>query len=310
MQQFVDYGLWVQQECVGSLERQNVVAVRREGATFRVVLEDGEEFLARRVVLATGLSGFDYLPAPLAALPAARRTHTVNVAGFDRFAGRSVAVVGGGQSALEAAALLLEAGACPTLIVRDEEISWMSAVARERSLWRRIRSPLSGLGSGPKAWFLSNVPGAVHCLPERLRVEIVAKHLPPEGAWWLRDRVDGQVETLTSTALADAREEGDACVLTLASNGDRVERRFDHIIAGTGFRVDVDRIGFLDWRVREAIRRVQGSPRLNQRFETSVEGLHVIGPASALCFGPLFRFVAGARYTVRTLTRHFGAQRA
>ena len=53
--------------------------------------------------------------------------------------------------------------------------------------------------------------------------------------------------------------------------------------------------------------RIKGSPRLNRRFETSVERFHVIGPASALSFGPLFRFVVGAHYTVRILTPHFAA---
>ena len=106
IQQFVDYGLWVQKRCVTSLERQNVVAIRQEGSAFHLTLADGETFLARRVVLATGLSGFDYLPQPFAALPSALCTHTANVTGFTGFAGQSVAVIGGGQSALEAAALL------------------------------------------------------------------------------------------------------------------------------------------------------------------------------------------------------------
>jgi hypothetical protein len=307
IRQFVDYGLWVQQRCVTSLERQNVVAIRREGSAFHLTLADGETLLARRVVLATGLSGFHYLPQPFAALPSALCTHTVNVTGFTGFAGQSVAVIGGGQSALEAAALLREAGANPTLIVREDEISWMTALPRRRSLWRRVRSPLSGLASGPKAWFLTNVPGAVHYLPNSLRTLIVAKLLPPEGAWWLRDRVDGKAETLTATSVADAREDAGACVLTLSANGNRLERRFDHVIAGTGFKVDVDRLGLLDAGLRQAIRRIMGSPRLNRRFETSVERFHVIGPASALSFGPLFRFVVGAHYTVRTLTRHFAA---
>jgi hypothetical protein len=307
IQQFVDYGLWVQQRCVTSLERKNVVAIRQEASAFHLTLADGETLLAGRVVLATGLSGFDHLPRPFADLPSALCTHTVNVSGFTGFAGQSVAVIGGGQSALEAAALLCEAGATPTLIVREDEVSWMTALSRQRSLWRRIRSPVSGLASGPKAWLLTKVPGAVHYLPNRLRTLIVAKHLPPEGAWWLRDRVDGKAETLTATSVADAREDAGACVLTLSANGNRLQRRFDHVIAGTGFKVDVDRLGFLDAGLRQAIRRIMGSPRLNRRFETSVKRLHVIGPASALSFGPLFRFVVGAHYTVRTLARHFAA---
>ena len=183
----------------------------------------------------------------------------------------------------------------------------MTALPRQRSLWRRIRSPLSSLASGPKAWFLSNVPGALHRLPYRLRSRVIAGYLPPEGAWWLRDRVLGKVETLTGTSVANAREHGGVCVLNLFDRGNRWERRFDHVIAGTGFKFDVDRLGLLDARLRQAIECILGSPRLNRRFETTVERFHVMGPASAVSFGPLFRFVAGAHYTVRTLTRYFAA---
>ena len=122
-----------------------------------------------------------------------------------------------------------------------------------------------------------------------------------------RDRVDGKVETLTATSVADAREHAGLCALTLSANGNRLECRFDHVIAGTGFKVDVDRFGLLDAGLRQAIDRIKGSPRLNRLFETSVERFHVIGPASAMSFGPLFRFVVGAHYTVRVLTPHFAA---
>jgi len=309
MQQFVDYGLWAQQQCVAGLERQNVVAIRREDVGFHLTLADGEALLAHRVVIATGLSRFDHLPEIFAALPPALRTHTTHIARFDGFAGKSVAVVGGGQSALEAAALLREAGANPTLVVREPDINWMTAVRRQRTLWRRVRSPLSGLGSGPKAWFLTNVPGAVHHLPDAMLSHFVRNHLPPEGAWWLRNRVDGKVETLKSTKVAAAAEEGGACMLTLSTNGTSAQRRFDHVIAGTGFRVDVDRLDFLDGALRGTIQHQAGSPKLNRHFQTSVDRLHIVGPASAMSFGPLFRFVVGAQHSARTLTRHFGGRR-
>jgi cation diffusion facilitator CzcD-associated flavoprotein CzcO len=305
MEQFAEYGLWVQQRCVAGLEQQDVVAIRDDGGVFHLTLADGETLRAHRVVLATGLSRFDHLPERFAALPRELCTHSTHVAGFAAFAGKSVAVIGGGQSALEAAALLREAGAQPTLMVREPEIRWMRAVPRERSLWRRLRSPLSGLGSGPTAWFLTNVPGAVRRMPAGLRTRFVARHLPPEGAWWLRDRVDARVETLLATVVTDARATGNGCKLELLSDGRAVERSFDHIVAGTGFRVDVDRLDYLDQGLRQRIARIEGAPRLDVRFETTVPGLHVIGPASAMSFGPLFRFVVGADHSARTLARYF-----
>ena len=310
MQQFTDYGLWVQQQCVPQLEQRDVAHIRKDGAHFHLTLEDGETLRAARVVLATGLACFDSLPEPFASLPAELCTHTTHVKSFTGFAGKAVAVIGAGQSALEAAALLHEAGARPTLIAREERLRWMNRVPRERPLIQRLRSPLSGLGSGPRAWLLTHVPGAVHHLPDDMRTRFVSNHLPAEGAWWLRARVEGRVEVLTQVGVTSARADGGAdgagCVLGLS---DGTQRRFDHVLAGTGFRVDMDRVAFLDPALRGQIARIMGSPRLDAHFETSVEGLHVIGPASAMSFGPLFRFVVGAPHAARTVAGHCQANR-
>ena len=56
--------------------------------------------------------------------------------------------------------------------------------------------------------------------------------------------------------------------------------------------------------------RTDRAPTLSMRFESSVKGLYFIGPMSAMSFGPLFRFVAGANFTARTLARHLGSPSA
>ena len=55
---------------------------------------------------------------------------------------------------------------------------------------------------------------------------------------------------------------------------------------------------------------MSGLPILSRHFETSVPGLYVVGPASAFSFGPMFRFVLGARFTARRLARHFAGASA
>ena len=80
------------------------------------------------------------------------------------------------------------------------------------------------------------------------------------------------------------------------------------MIAGSGYDINVDRLSFIDPKLRTAIGRVQRSPRLNSRFESSVPGLHFVGPTSAMSFGPLFRFVVGADYTARVVSAHLGSQ--
>ncbi|MGO8968011.1 MAG: NAD(P)-binding domain-containing protein [Myxococcaceae bacterium] len=303
---FADYGQWFQQNNVSWVEPVDVVSVRQEGDGFALKLADEAQLVASNVVLATGLSGFADMPSALGTLPSGLCTHTANVTSFESFRGQAVAVVGGGQSALEAVALLHEAGARPQLLVRDEAVHWHTQVKQERSLWRRIRSPITGLGTGPKAWALTKFPGGMHRLPGLWRTQFVRSHLGAEGAWWLRDRVENIVPIHCSTSVVTAAEQGSRVALRVRQDRTGSERRIevDHVIAGTGFVVDVERMCLLEPRLRARIQRLEAAPRLNSAFESSVPGLHMIGPTSAMSFGPLYRFVVGAEYAAETVAMH------
>jgi hypothetical protein len=302
---FAAYGLWFQEKIVPWVEPVDIQNVSKNGSGFEVTLANGESFGAAHVVLATGLSYFAHVPPILASLPSALVAHTSVVPEFRSFSGKSVAVAGGGQSALEAAALLHEAGARPQLLVRDDRIRWMRRVSPDRGLWRRLRSPISELGAGPKAWLLTRSPGATHRMPAIWRTRFVKRHLPPEGAWWLRERVEGRVPIHLATAILDARETGGAGELRLGvKNGGDRRIKVDHVIAGTGYEIDVSRLSILDPALRRTIETQALAPKLNAKFEASVPGLRFIGPASAMSFGPLFRFVVGAEYTAQTVSAH------
>ena len=86
-------------------------------------------------------------------------------------------------------------------------------------------------------------------------------------------------------------------------DGDR-EIVSDHVIAGTGYEVDVDRIPFLDPALCSSITRIERAPRLSRSFESSVPGLYFIGPSAAFSFGPLLRFACGAEFAAPRLARH------
>jgi hypothetical protein len=300
---FAQYGQWFQEQKVPWLEPVDVVHVDSNARGFVLALEDGEKLVASQVVIATGLSRFAHIPKGLKSLSSEWLTHTANIDTFSAWKGRRVAVIGAGQSALEAAALLHEAGALPQLIVRDGAISWQHRVSRDRNLWRRLRSPISGLGTGPKAWGLAHFPGVMHRLPGTMRMPFIARYLPPEGAWWLRDRVEGLVSVQVNTTIASAAEKGGQVLLKLHhSDGGESDLVVDHVVAGSGYVIDVDRLDFLDQKLRLAIRRLGSAPRLSSSFETSIPGLRFIGPASVTSFGPLFRFVAGTEYSARTVS--------
>jgi len=301
---FAAYGHWFQQKVISCVEPANVLLVRLCSNGFELALEDGRSVVARHLVIATGLSYFAHVPSTFGSLPNSLITHTGNVSEFAAFKGRDIAVIGAGQSALEAAALLQEAGARPQLLIREESILWQTRVRRERTLWRRLRSPISSLGTGPKAWVLTHFPPSMHYVPAMLRVPFVRSHLPPEGAWWLRERVEHVVPVHRGTSVISARERSGGVVLQLEKDGTQRELAVDHVIAGTGYHIDVERLDFLETAVRVRIKQVDHAPKLSSKFESSVSGLYFVGPLSSMSFGPLFRFVVGAEYTAPTLAAH------
>jgi hypothetical protein len=82
----------------------------------------------------------------------------------------------------------------------------------------------------------------------------------------------------------------------------------DHLIAGTGFRVALSKLKWLNEDLVSAIRTVEDTPVLSRNFECTVPGLYFVGLASANSFGPLTRFACGAEFTARRLTRHLTAR--
>jgi cation diffusion facilitator CzcD-associated flavoprotein CzcO len=307
---FAAYGLWFQQENVPWVEPIDVALLDRQAEGFAITLANAERFVADHVVIATGLSGFAHVPPEIAMLPPGLATHTSGIASFAAFKGREVAVIGAGQSALEAAALLLEAGALPQLLVREDSILWQTRVSLKRGLWRRLRSPISGLGTGPKAWGLTHFPGMMHRVPAKWRTSFVKNHLPAEGAWWLRERVEKRLPVHFGASIINAREASGQVLLKLrcAKDGSGRQLVVDHIVAGSGYDIDVERLEFIHPKLRGVIERLERAPKLNASFETSVSGLYFIGPASAMSFGPLFRFVVGAEYTVRIVSAQLAAR--
>jgi thioredoxin reductase len=310
MSNFAAYGRWFQENQVPWIEPVDVLHVSHERGKFAISLSNGEHLIAEQVIVATGLAYFANVPRALSAVSPSRVTHTSQISTFSTFKGRRLAVLGAGQSALEAAVLLHEAEAEPTLLVREDSISWHSRVQRKRNLWRRLRSPITGLGTGPKAWALTRFPRALHRMPDSFRTRFVKTHLPAEGAWWLRERFDNKVPVQLGTEVIEARDTCCGVALTVRDAKQQSTRQMtvDHVVAGSGYTVDVDRLKFLDEALREKIGRLDRSPKLNATFESSVPGLRFVGATSAMSFGPLFRFVVGADYTAKTISKHLSSR--
>jgi len=304
---FAQYGEWFQKSLVPDLDARPVVSCEADSDGFRLRIEGGETVTAKSVVVSSGYMASARIPAPVAGLPPELVSHSSRHSSFESFCGKDVIVIGAGQSALESAALLREAGARPCLVARRREIVW-SAPEAEPTLLQRLRRPTTALGAGWKMVFYEHPSLAFHHLPLSLRRRTVDTALGPVGAWWLRERVIDQAPLLLGWRLGDARAESGSVVLRIERDDETMELRASHLIAATGYRVGPASFPFLSPALKRAIRWQFGSPVLSRHFESSVPGLHFIGLASAYSFGPVMRFVAGAPVTVRRLCGYLAAR--
>ena len=308
---FIGYGLAFQSRLVPNVEEAQVLAIERRNAGFQLRLGSAEVVQARRVIVAVGLTYFENLPPIVRGLPSEYVSHSSHHADLSVFRGQDVTVLGGGQSALETAALLTESGADTRVLVRRPAVAWNPMPsAGQRSLPQRIRRPMSGLGPGLRTFFYAEMPMVFRRLPQETRVQAVRSALGPAGAWWLRQRLEGRVPIMGGRALSHAQVIGDRVRLQVEeADGAETEFLTDHVIAATGYRVNLESVPFLDAALLTQVRRVRHGPALSATFESSVPGLHFVGQAAAETFGPVMRFVYGTDFTSRRLTKHILGER-
>jgi len=298
---FIDYCRWFQQRAVGDVDNVVVDRLSKAPDGFRLELADGRVETARRVVLATGIAPFPHVPGFARDIPAAFCRHTMVLGDPAAFAGRDVAVVGAGQSALESAALLHEAGARVELLARGP-VRWADRRLHDHTGFaRHLFYPPADVGPVGINWVVT-FPRFVRRLPGDFRKALGIRAVRPSGAKWLRPRVEGRITLTPFTGVTGAEPAGDRLVVSLS---DGSKRSVDHLVLGTGYRPDISRIAYLDDDLRATLARDgRGYPRLDRWFQSSVPGLYFAGALGLGTFGPLCNFVAGARVAARQIGRH------
>jgi thioredoxin reductase len=301
---FTQYGLAFKERMASELEDKLVVSIDRLPDGYLVRLDDGETLKARQVVIAVGITHFEHVPENLAHLPAEMLSHSSQHVGLESFQGRKVVVIGGGSSALDLAGLLHQAGVDVQLVSRRKELKFHTKPnGKLRSWWQQMRHPQSGLGPGLRSRFFANAPWAFHYLPERLRLELVRRTLGPSGGWFSRDMVIGRVPLLLGHTIERAEMQNGMIQLHLRGEGGERTIMADHVIAATGYKVQIERLTFLSKNIRSKLKAVDGTPVLSSNFESSVPGLYFVGIAAANSFGPVMRFAYGAGFAAKHLTR-------
>jgi FAD-dependent urate hydroxylase len=299
LQTFLQYGAWFKERTSADVEERLVTEIARRNGDFAITFADGDTRTARAVVVAAGIKPFAVRAPEFAALPDELVSHSVDHSDLSRFRGQKVIVIGGGQSAVESAALLHEEGATVELLVRAEQLNWLtrSGLLHKKPLGRALYAP-TDVGPAGVSWLIA-APGAFRLLPRRIQDPLGQRSIRAAASAWLVSRVEGvtirEGQRVTSARAADGRVE-----LTL-DDGTGVTG--DHLLLGTGYRVDIARYPFFASAMLAQVERVNGYPRLRRGFETSVPGLFILGAPGAWSFGPLFRFVAGTRYAATVLAR-------
>lgn len=302
LETFIDYGRAFGDRFSPNLEETTIHSLRQHAEGFAFCLENGTTVRAGRIVAATGIGHFRYIPPPLSALTAKLVSHSYDHRDLGRFAGRRVAVIGGGASAIDMAALLKRQECDVTLICRREKLVFANPPPSKRSLWQRIRHPRSGIGPGLKSRLCTDAPLLFHLMPDAFREEVVRRHLGPAAGWSMRQMFVDHVPALCGCEVVGASAVDQGVRLELRRpNGETAWVHADHVIAATGYRVDIRRLDYMDRTLVAQLAHVNQSPMLSMRFESSVKGLFLIGPISANSFGPMMRFAFGAGFAARRL---------
>jgi cation diffusion facilitator CzcD-associated flavoprotein CzcO len=305
LQTFVDYGLWFQQRAVPDVDETYVSSIERQDGRFLITLEDGREVESHAVVMAIGVYYYANRPAQFTGLPADLVSHSSDHRDFGRFKGRDVVVIGGGQSGIEYAALLHEAGAAVQVVSR-RSIKWLEPDrSGARSTLERILAPDASIAPGWTNWVWDQMPWLFYRFPQRWKDSYNAIYHSGAAAW-LQGRVIGKVtlrEGRTVAKLEVAHGKLDATI----SDGAKVSAH--HIVLATGYTVDLTKLTMIDPSLRAEIKTDRAIPSLSHWFESSVPGLYFVGLTSLRAFGPLYRFVAGCGAAARRVAASVARER-
>jgi thioredoxin reductase len=288
---FLAYADWFRGAKGIEVHRARVRDLHRSGGLLEATLEDGRRVRAAAVVAAPGVEPFTRLPGWVeSALPPERYSHTARVVQPDLLAGARVLIVGGRQSAFETAALLAESGAERVDVVHRHDPPRFAAAD-----WSFV-DPLMEATLTTPGWFRS-LP-----TPER---EAIGRRFWAEGRLklepWLTPRLARpQVRRWANETVASAGELKGGAIAAKLSGGGLLH--VDHVILATGYEADFAKVPYLAG-VLDQVQIADGSPVLDERFQTSVPGLFITGFAATRDFGPFFGFVRASTVAAEIIAR-------
>jgi cation diffusion facilitator CzcD-associated flavoprotein CzcO len=231
---WADYLSWFQQATGTNVRyRTRLLEIEPAGDLWRLQLEsEGERrtLTTRKLILANGYAGAGgpNLPGFMRALPARVLTHTAQPFDFTTLAGKVVGVVGAGSSAFDAAAAALESGAKAVHLFSRRAYVDYPAVAPPSPV-----QPPVDRGHASVVELAYELPDVVRWRNHLLRENRVAS-VPLDS-----------IQRAVAFKNFYLHLNSPWSEVTVGSNGKVIAkvagktRRFDHVIAATGYRIDL-----------------------------------------------------------------------
>ncbi|MCM3630000.1 NAD(P)-binding domain-containing protein [Paenibacillus glycanilyticus] len=286
---FVRYAFWFAERAGIQFTTELVRNLSHNGQYYTITAESGDKVEAKNVVIATGVKDFQYIPSLYSDLPRSHVSHTLGITSFDKFRGKDVIVVGSGQSAWEAAALLHQARSKVKLLYRKKKHVYG--------------------GSRVAELILIKTGDIFYKLPRPLKKLLrTAGSVTVPIAHFLKPLVEEKVPRFANRTINQVSVVNNKVQLKL-TNGEEIYA--DYVIVASGFKIHLDKLTFVEDLLKNQIVREEESaafPKLNQNFESNLKGLFFAGPLSAHSHGPTFRFILGLDKASKTIIRSITTQ--
>jgi hypothetical protein len=164
---------------------------------------------------------------------------------------------------------------------------------------------MTGIGPGWKLFWCTNAPLIFRKMPQEFRLDKVRRILGPAPCWFTKEQVAGKVGLNLGAAVTDAKVQNGRVTLRLTDKaGKEKTLTTDHVIAATGYKVDLRRLTLMGPDLQSKVQTVENTPVLSSNFESTVPGLYFVGASAANTFGPLLRFAFGAGFTSKRISKH------
>ena len=205
LETFSAYGLAFQKRFVPDVEHEELVSLIPVPEGFDLRMKSGQSFKTRKVVIATGLTYFRYIPELLSHLPSDKLSHAADIHDLQRFQGaarrgtrkRSIRNRHSGaleRSAGKRSAYLAQAG---------HHLQW--PVGRLKlPVLRRLVHPVSGIGPGWKHRLFADLPWLFRYFPEYYRLRMAETFPSASGGEPMKERA-ATVPLLLGCSLQEAR---------------------------------------------------------------------------------------------------------